>query len=42
MWEMFTCGRVPYAGIHAVRLLKELRKGERLEKPENNACHDDM
>ena len=42
MWEIFTCGRVPYAGIHAMCLLTELKRGERLEKPDNKACHDDM
>ena len=42
MWEIFTCGRVPYAGIHAMGLLKQLKRGERLEKPDNKACHDDM
>ena len=42
MWEIFTCGRVPYSGIHAMCLLSELKRGERLEKPDNKACHDDM
>ncbi|CAI8054941.1 Tyrosine-protein kinase transforming protein RYK [Geodia barretti] len=42
MWEIFTCGRVPYAGIHAMGLLKQLKRGERLEKPDNKACHDDI
>ena len=42
MWEIFTCGRVPYAGIHVMGLLSELKRGERLEKPDNKACHDDM
>ncbi|CAI8029843.1 Tyrosine-protein kinase transforming protein RYK, partial [Geodia barretti] len=42
MWEIFTCGRVPYAGIHAMGLLKGLKRGERLEKPDNKACHDDI
>ena len=43
MWEIFTCGRVPYAEIHAMGgLLCELKGGYRLEKPENKACNDDM
>ena len=42
MWEVLTCGRVPYAGIHAMGLLSVLKRGERLEKPDNKACHDDM
>ena len=42
MWEIFTCGRVPYAGVHVMGLLNVLMRGERLEKPDNKACHDDM
>ena len=42
MWELFTCGRVPYAGVHAMNLLNVLKRGERLEKPDNQACHDGM
>ena len=42
MWEIFTCGRMPYAGVHVMGLLNVLKRGERLEKPENKACHDDM
>ena len=42
MWEIFTCGRVPYAGMHAMLLLTELKKGERLEKPDNDACNTDV
>ena len=42
MWEIFTCGSVPYAGVHVMGILKELREGGRLEKPSNAACHDDM
>ena len=42
MWEIFTCGSVPYAGIQVMRLASELRAGERLEKPENVACFDEM
>ena len=42
MWETFTCGSVPYAGIQVMRLASELRAGERLEKPDSAACRDDM
>ena len=42
MWEIITCGIVPYAGIQVMRLASLLRAGERLEKPENVACHDNM
>ena len=42
VWEIYTCGRIPYSGIHPMRLMKELQNGQRLEKPENAACHDEM
>ena len=42
MWEIFTCGSVPYAGIQVMKLASELRAGERLEKPDSAACCDDM
>ena len=42
MWEVFTCGSVPYAGIHVMKLASELREGQRLEKPDNAACDDEM
>ena len=42
MWEVFTCGSVPYAGVRVMGLLKELQRGERLEKPDNVACSDEM
>ena len=41
-WEIFTCGRIPYAGINALRLLKALQSGERLGKPDNEVCQDEM
>ena len=41
-WEIFTCGRIPYAGISAMGLLKALQSGEKLEKPDNEVCQDEM
>ena len=41
-WEVFTCGRVPFSGIKAMSLLTALRNGERLERPFNAACSDEM
>ncbi|CAI8033456.1 Tyrosine-protein kinase transforming protein SEA, partial [Geodia barretti] len=38
VWEIFTCGRIPYTGIPAMGLLKELQRGQRLERPDNEAC----
>ena len=42
VWELFTCGRVPFSGIPVTSVLKELKAGHRLEKPENTACYDEM
>ena len=42
VWEIFTCVRVPYAGMHAMSLLSELKSGYRLEKPGNMACNNAM
>ena len=41
-WEVFTCGRVPFSGISAMSLLTALRNGERLERPINAPCSDEM
>ncbi|CAI8013257.1 Tyrosine-protein kinase receptor UFO [Geodia barretti] len=38
VWEIFTCGRIPYTGIPAMFILKELQAGQRLERPDNEAC----
>ncbi|CAI8046035.1 Tyrosine-protein kinase transforming protein SEA, partial [Geodia barretti] len=42
MWEIFTCGNVPYNGIHAMGILPELERGAVLEIPDNKACSDDI
>ena len=42
VWEIFTCGRVPYSGVPAMSLLRTLQRGERLERPDNEACSDEM
>ena len=41
-WEVFTCGRVPYAGIPAMSLLNQLHNGHRLDRPRNATCTDKM
>ncbi|CAI8052094.1 Tyrosine-protein kinase transforming protein SEA [Geodia barretti] len=41
-WEIFTCGGVPYAGIHPMIVLREVRSGKRLERPSNLACCDEI
>ena len=42
VWEIFTCGRIPYTGIPAMGLLKELQRGQTLERPDNEACLDEV
>ena len=42
VWELFTFGRVPHSGIPVMSVLKELKAGQRLEKPENTACSNEM
>ena len=42
VWELFTCGSVPYSGIPAMSVLKAIKAGQRLEKPENLACSNEM
>ena len=41
-WEVFTGGQIPYSGISPVALLQLLRNSERLNKPMNPACSDEM
>ena len=42
VWELFTCGSVPYSGISIMSVLKAIKAGQRLEKPENAACSNEM
>ena len=39
---MFSGGKTPYPGIHAMDLPHQLDNGMRLEKPLNAACTDEM
>jgi len=41
-WEVFTGGQIPYGGISPVALLQLLRDGDRLNKPMNPACSEEM
>lgn len=41
-WEVFTGGTIPYGGISPLALLQLLQDGERLSKPRNSACTDEM
>ena len=42
MWEIFTGGRIPYAGVdtHEISLL--LESGKRILRPTNTACTDEL
>ena len=42
VWEIFTCGKVPYHGIRCMALPGLLRRGEHLERPHNAACSQQM
>ena len=41
-WEIFTGGQIPYGGIRPAALFQLLHDGERLNKPMNPACSDEM
>ncbi len=41
-WEIFTCGKIPYSGYNFNAMLSLLRTGKRMEKPDNQACNDEM
>ena len=41
-WEIFSVGKNPYPGVNPSDLPKLLADGQRLEKPINDACHDEM
>jgi hypothetical protein len=41
-WEIYTGGKVPYPSINIIDLPVLLVDGERLQKPMNDACSDQM
>ncbi|CAI8057306.1 Tyrosine-protein kinase transforming protein SEA [Geodia barretti] len=41
-WEIFTFGHVPYSGIRAMSILNVLKSGQRLERPINDICSDNI
>ena len=41
-WEVFSLGKTPYPGVDPFTLIKYLERGERLDKPLNAACSQDM
>ena len=42
MWEIFSGGKSPYPGTNPTTLVQMLENGERLPKPYNAACSDEM
>jgi hypothetical protein len=42
LWEMYSGGTTPHAGIQVAELLQKFRNGYRMEKPLNRACTEDM
>ena len=41
-WEVFSAGKIPYPGIVLTGLLELLDAGQRLSRPHNEACSEDM
>jgi serine/threonine protein kinase len=41
-WEVFSGGRIPYAGVSPLTLVRELLEGHRLYRPNNAACSGEM
>ena len=41
-WEIFSGGKVPYGGVGLTDLSQLLATGQRLEKPTNDACSDQL
>ena len=41
-WEIFSGGKVPYGGVTITDLSQLLADGHRLEKPNSDACSDQL
>ena len=41
-WEVFSTGNNPYPGVDPFSLIRYLERGERLERPLNTACLQEM
>ena len=41
-WEIFSGGKVPYGGVDVTDLSQLLVNGRRLDKPNNDACSDQL
>ena len=42
MWEVFTCGGIPYIDIPVMYHLDAIKDGLVMEIPQNEACSDEM
>jgi len=42
MWEIFSGGKSPYPGIDPLTLMQLLEAGQRMRKPTNAACTEEM
>ena len=42
MWEIFSLGRTPYPAMDPMSLIKLLKEGRRLDRPDNDACAIEM
>ena len=42
MWEIFSGGKAPYAGIPSAHIIQELEQGYRMPKPYNFACSNEV
>ena len=41
-WEVFNGGKNPYPGLNPYCVAEMIQRGERLQKPSNTACSDEM
>ena len=41
-WEVFSLGKNPYPGVDPFSLIRYLERGERLDKPFNEACSQEV
>ena len=42
MWEIFSGGKAPYPGTDPLILVQRLEEGDRMPKPNNTACTEEM
>ena len=41
-WEVYSGGMLPYPGVAPSALIRQVVSGDRLPKPENSACSDEV